>query len=195
MAGVGVNFKRLDYIYNPRKGFFVKGTASIGKKESESLNFVVDNSGKSSLTQYEFLINSGVFIPAFKSFSFYFSNHTGYINSPEIYDNEMYKIGGFSVLRGFDEESVLASFYSVMSVELRFLYEKNSNLFVFFDGAYYEKESGTTFVCDYPFGFGIGSNFETKAGIFTISYSLGKQFDNPINFSSAKIHFGISNRF
>ena len=28
-------------------------------------------------------------------------------------------------------------------------------------------------------------SFETKAGIFSISYALGKQFDNPIEFRSA----------
>ena len=51
------------------------------------------------------------------------------------------------------------------------------------------------FVADRPFGFGSGMSFETKAGIFSITYALGKQFDNPIKFSSAKIHFGFVNFF
>jgi len=48
---------------------------------------------------------------------------------------------------------------------------------------------------DNPFGFGAGMSFETKAGIFSIMYALGKQFDNPIDMKSAKIHFGIISTF
>jgi hypothetical protein len=47
-------------------------------------------------------------------------------------------------------------------------------------------------VIDRPFGFGVGFSVDTRAGIFTINYALGKQFDNPILFKSAKIHFGIT---
>jgi hypothetical protein len=50
-------------------------------------------------------------------------------------------------------------------------------------------------VRDTPFGFGAGISFETKAGIFSINYALGKQFNNPIELRSGKIHFGIVNYF
>ena len=48
---------------------------------------------------------------------------------------------------------------------------------------------------NYPFGFGIGVNFQTKPGIFSVSYAVGKQNGNPIDLSVAKIHFGIVNLF
>ena len=41
----------------------------------------------------------------------------------------------------------------------------------------------------------IGFDFETKAGIFSLSYALGKQFDNPFEINTAKIHFGYISRF
>ena len=40
-----------------------------------------------------------------------------------------------------------------------------------------------------------GGSFETKAGIFSLNYAVGKQLNNPIDFSSAKIHFGFLNQF
>jgi hypothetical protein len=48
---------------------------------------------------------------------------------------------------------------------------------------------------DYPLGFGAGINMQTRAGIFSLNYALGKQFDNPINVGNAKIHIGYINRF
>ena len=48
---------------------------------------------------------------------------------------------------------------------------------------------------DTPYGFGTGITFETKLGIMSVSYALGKEFDNPIYFRNGKIHFGIINYF
>ena len=66
---------------------------------------------------------------------------------------------------------------------------------MFFDWAYVEQRLKDSFNNDFPFGFGAGLNFETKAGIFGLSYALGKQNNNPIDFKSAKIHFGYVNIF
>ena len=46
---------------------------------------------------------------------------------------------------------------------------------MFFDAAYYERDGIEKFEADRPFGFGAGMSFETKAGIFSISYAIGKQ--------------------
>jgi len=48
---------------------------------------------------------------------------------------------------------------------------------------------------DQPFGFGAGMTFETRAGIFGISYALGRQLNNPIDFRTGKIHFGYVSLF
>jgi hypothetical protein len=92
---------------------------------------------------------------------------------------------GNSFERGFNEESILASTFSIVNLEYRYLLEENSFLFAFFNGAYYENKAVNRNIVDRPFGFGTGMSFETKAGIFSISYALGKQFDNPIEFRSA----------
>jgi hypothetical protein len=47
----------------------------------------------------------------------------------------------------------------------------------------------------FPFGFGAGIAFTTKAGLFYLSYALGKQLDNPISFKTGKIHFGLAVQF
>jgi len=43
---------------------------------------------------------------------------------------------------------------------------------------------------DHPFGFGAGFSFGTNIGIFSISYALGQQLNNPILMRNGKVHFG-----
>ena len=123
------------------------------------------------------------------------SNRNIWLGDSKLYKNELQFVGGINSLRGFDEGSIPVSLFSSLTFELRYLYEKYSNFFLFVDAAYYEQNSHTGFIKDNPLGFGVGTSFETKAGIFSVSYALGKQFDNPIQFSSAKVHFGFKNMF
>ncbi|MBL0343162.1 MAG: hypothetical protein IPP71_21210 [Bacteroidetes bacterium] len=68
-------------------------------------------------------------------------------------------------------------------------------MFLFVNGAWYERNTIDEYLSDTPFGFGAGITFETKLGIFSFNYALGKEFDNPIRFKAAKIHFGLINYF
>ena len=49
----------------------------------------------------------------------------------------------------------------------------------------------------WPFGFGLGLTLETKAGLFGLSYAIGKDSDPSrfVNLRNAKIHFGYVNYF
>ena len=105
------------------------------------------------------------------------------------------KLAGINSLRGFDEQSVFASTYSVFSIEPRLLIGKNSAVYLFTDVAWYENKQADNHYDDTPFGAGIGINIDTKAGIFKLNYAIGKQFDNPIKVSDSKMHFGFSARF
>jgi hypothetical protein len=80
-------------------------------------------------------------------------------------------------------------------VEYRFLFEENSNFFLFMDNMWWEDQSRETLLTDTPLGFGVGTSFETKAGIFALTYALGRQFDNPIELRAGKVHFGFTSLF
>ena len=123
----------------------------------------------------------------------------GYIyNSSDstIFENELFRIGGLNTLRGFDEESIFASGYSIVTLEFRYLLEQNSYLYVFTNDAWYENKSSSASIReDIPYGFGAGISFETNAGIFSINYALGAQNGQTPLLKSAKIHFGFVNIF
>jgi outer membrane protein assembly factor BamA len=111
------------------------------------------------------------------------------------YRNELFRIGGNKLLRGFDEESIFASSYAVATVEARYLLSTNAYAFVFGDFAYVEEISSQTRQFDRPIGFGLGLALETKVGIFGLTYALGTRQDQTLQIRNAKIHFGYVNVF
>jgi hemolysin activation/secretion protein len=119
----------------------------------------------------------------------------GSMVNDQLYSNELYRIGGIKTQRGVDEASIYASSFAIGTVEYRFLFEENSNFFVFVDQGWWEDQSRTPLLTDTPLGFGVGTSFETKAGIFSLSYALGKQFNNPVELRNGKIHFGFTSLF
>jgi hemolysin activation/secretion protein len=110
-------------------------------------------------------------------------------------DNELLRIGGNKLLRGFDEEALFVAHYNILTAEYRFILEQNSYMYAFVDAAYTGRTRDGKYQKDFPLGFGAGMAFETKAGIFGISYALGRQTDVPLDFRSSKIHFGYVNIF
>lgn len=198
LYGIGVYFAKLDYNLNPRKGFSIAAEGAVGTKNIKKNNAIKESlydGIKLNSSLYNTTSILDYYISLKKRSVIKLSSKNGLTLNESLFDNELIRIGGLFTLRGFDEESIFATFYSIATVEYRYILEQNSFLYLFFDGAYYEKDNVKGYVSDRPIGFGAGMNFDTKAGIFSISYALGKQFDNPILFRSAKIHFGFINYF
>lgn len=204
LYGVGFRTERLDYRFNPRKGFSLVFNGSAGNKiikKNIKVNQALYEGMDLSVAQYLLTCETDGFIPLYRQHVLNVGIKGGYLYSKNIFLNELFRIGGLKLLRGFDEESILATAYTIGTLEYRFLMEQNSYLFVFADGAYYENRymkalpANTASWLDRPAGFGAGISFETKAGIFSISYAVGRQFNNPLEFRQAKIHFGLVNYF
>jgi hypothetical protein len=198
MYGLEYRLQKLDYLYNPRKGFDILVSASVGTKKIKkniAINDALYNNIKLNSTQYKYTTALTYFIPLFTKTAIKLGFNAAALQSENMFSNELFRIGGLKTLRGFDEESIYASSYEIANIEYHYIFEQNSYLFVFWNGAYYESRTVNKFVHDTPYGFGIGVSFETKAGIFSLSYALGKQFSNPIYFKQAKISFGIVNYF
>jgi len=205
--GIGYKFEKLDYSINPRKGFSIEAKGGAGTRkifENSSIVGLTDpedstfsfkslyDSVKTSTAQYQLQYRFDFFIPFKQRNVIKLGAVGGGIWSEKVFENEMYKIGGFQLLRGFDEESIFASFYSVLTIEYRYLLSENSYFYLFGDAGYYENSFKK--LIDRPFGFGAGLTFETTAGIFSTSYAIGRQFGKT-NFSSGKIHLGYINYF
>jgi outer membrane protein assembly factor BamA len=198
LYGAGIRFNKLDYLYNPRKGIFIEGDLSAGSKKIKKNPDISDDVYEGlDLSTTKTVLTSGIYIyfPLGRNFVAHMRNLNGYMFNENLFENELFRLGGIRNIRGMDENSVTASSYFLGSLELRYLFEEQSNLFLFFDGGYYQKNISAGLTEDTPMGFGAGMNLQTRAGIFTLSYALGRQFDNPVNIGDAKVHIGYIQRF
>jgi hemolysin activation/secretion protein len=171
---------------NPSKGRVFTSKIYLGQRKLTS--------DSSSNTTFSGHLNYREYVPLFKRHVLVFAGVFDFYSSPVIYQNELFRFGGLNTLRGFNEEELFASVKAQATIEYRFLLDKGSNVFVFFDQCMYENNA-LDYVKDHPFGFGGGISFGSKIGVFNITYALGKKFSNPIDFRSSKIHFGYTAYF
>jgi hemolysin activation/secretion protein len=140
-------------------------------------------------TTYRGEIQLNWFISLSKRHVFRLANQSEFYIAPTFYQNEVFRFGGQVSQRGFNEEELRATTRTIFTAEYRFLVDRNSFAFLFFDQSWYENRT-TNYYNDHPYGFGTGFSFGTKVGTFSISYALGKQFGNPILIRDGKVHFG-----
>ncbi|NET33943.1 MAG: BamA/TamA family outer membrane protein [Cyanothece sp. SIO1E1] len=205
--GLEYNHQKLDYRFNPRKGWsaFIKagtGVKTIRRNNLISQLDIPDPYADLNLRSFIYRIeaNLAAYIPMFKTSTLKSSLQSGFVITEEpIFANEQFRLGGNRLLRGFDEESIFATNYAVFTLEYRLLIGQNSFLYTFGDYARLDEKTikalpGQNTV-DYPYGFGGGISFETKVGVFGISLAFGSRKQNPIDFGAPKVHFGYISLF
>ncbi len=208
--GINLEWFNTDYRFNPRKGNDITLTASAGTKKVRKNNVIVqlhdpvdpDYNFNSlydtvQLKSYQFRIKftGAHYFRLTRSSTLKTALSAGWFQSPGIFRNELFQIGGYKLMRGFDEESIFASQYGVGTVEYRYLLGQNSFLFAFADLGWAKNNSLSRNISNTFIGAGLGMAFETKAGIFNISYASGKRDDTKFNLRQSKIHIGYVNYF
>lgn len=183
--GLALYKQTLDYLPNPRKGLTILADLSIGLRKSKA----TDTSKVITNTTYRGELQINWFLPLAKRHVLRFANQTEFYIAPVFYQNEAARFGGQISQRGFNEEELTATTRTVFTLEYRFLVDRNSFAFLFYDQSWYENRTNN-YYSDAPSGFGAGFSFGTKIGTFSISYGLGRQFQNPILIRDGKVHFG-----
>ena len=208
--GVEYHVERLDYRFNPRKGYVANLRVSAGTKQvlpNLTITSLRDDNGfkfgslydsiSKPSVQYRAHFKADYYIPLAQRSTLRCGATGGTIISSNqvLYRNELHRIGGAKLLRGFDEESIWASTFGVATLEYRFLIGQNSYLLAFADQGYYETLTNDTRIFGRPLGVGAGMSFETKAGIFALTLAFGRQNNDEFDFNAAKVHFGYVNLF
>jgi len=184
---------QLDYRLNPSRGWKIDLYASAGQRRGEP--------DEKAMTSAEVGLEGSWFIPLYRSWVFHVSNETRYRElwkdreTVVVRENGLFRFGGFGSLRGFDDHALRASMYSLVSLEVKYMLSKNSHAYLFFDGAWYRKNTPLQQLTDWPYGFGLGGHIDSGMGIFYISYALGHQFDQSIRLGDARIHLGYVSKF
>lgn len=185
LYGVGVNYNNYDYIPLPTRGIGIISSFSTGIRKA--YNFIDSTWSKNTVYKGELMIDW--YIPVAKRHVVKLSNMTQLYEAPKFYSNEAYRFGGLQSQRGFNEQFLLATARTTFSAEYRFMIERTTYLYVFYDQSWYENNTGKYYK-DYPLGFGAGFTFGTPIGMFSLSYALGKTTTEDLKFRNGKIHFG-----
>lgn len=204
---LGINYEvsNTDYRFNPRRGTEFYILASAGNKTIKKNNAITQirdtafnynklyDSIKLKTYQLRMNIKAAHYFRTGKLTVLKAGVNAGWYESPVFFRNELFQIGGYRLMRGFDEETIFTNKYAVGTLEYRYLIGLNSNFFVFSDfGVSHNSIIKQTY--NYV-GAGGGLSFETKGGIFNISYAVGKRNDLNFDIKQSKIHFGYVSIF
>jgi len=106
------------------------------------------------------------------------------------------RLGGFSNLRGFNEQSIFATSWLMSTFELRYLMTANTHAAVFWNGAQtWLSTSELALQTKRYQGFGISAGFETKPGILQITWAMGQEQGRMLKLRDAQIHAGLISTF
>lgn len=187
--GYGISTEKIsvDYLPNPTRGYTFEIKAQGGLRSfqrNDTLPKEKDQTLRSEL-------NVGYYIPMLPRHIIFLANQTAFYSAEDIFSNELYRFGGLLEQRGFNEDELLASTRSTFTFEYRFLLDKNSNVFAFFDLSWYERKT-LTYLRDIPMGAGFGLSFSSNVGVFNLAYAIGQQMNNGFQLANSKIHFGYT---
>ncbi len=209
-VGVEYAFNNTNYRLNPRSGYDLQLVTAVGtkklKKNAEILE--LKDPGDPAfdfgslydtvkLKTYSFRARgvAARYFPIGRQGAIKTAVQAGIFQSGNIFRNELFQLGGYKTLRGFDEESQYLSQFAIGTLEYRYLVGQNSFFYLFADGGWGRNNSQNNHINYGYFGTGIGLAFETRAGIFNLAWAVGKRNDTPFSLRQSKLHFGFVNYF
>ncbi|MFZ1257199.1 MAG: hypothetical protein WAR77_12645 [Saprospiraceae bacterium] len=207
-AGLNYKFNNLEYPVNPRKGILMLLDLKVGRKEFLANNVLLSYESNDLHVQSQFdslnqnqeqavyNLEGSLFVPLAQRHIVLFKfSTTGILSAGKILENELIRVGGYKNLRGFDEDFYRCSNAFIQTVEYRFLLDRNSFVNIFSDFAYLKQPKDELFKWNWYEGIGIGIQFQTKVGAFSLQYAIGANKSEAFNFGNGKVHFGYSSLF
>ncbi len=184
-------FYNLGYNYTSRQGF----------NSLFPINFNLSvEAGTGNRTFEDTKLNQTNFTyDAFKIFnlnsrnSIYLRSTGSFLFSDNYFFNELYRFGGITSIRGFEENSLFASSYALINSEYRYQLSKSIYINSIIDAAYLENDLSNTQENLYGFGFGFG--LLTNSGLLKFNYANGKNENQKFKFSDSKIHISLTTQF
>ncbi|HUW07089.1 MAG TPA: hypothetical protein VMW01_12585 [Williamwhitmania sp.] len=198
--GVGYSYYHLVANQFPSSEINIATGAALGSRLAD----YVTNSGETvaqASTAYSLNAKLGVYHSIAGKLGLYCAYHGGAVGAfggngyNRLFYNELLRVGGYSTLRGFDEDFFWVSSFHIATAEVRYYFERESYGFLFIDKGYLERSWLNGFDTFKPTGVGIGTQLEVSGGLFQLAYALGSTNGGMPQFKDAKVHFGFTARF
>jgi len=157
------------------------------------LNSQISQGLRNGLTQYKFSNQLHYLFTINNKNNILLKNTTEFLISQNYIENELFRIGGSTSIRGFEDYSIQSTGYTYLNAEYNYLVGLSSFLSGIIDlGVVNNKLNNST---NYLYSFGIGFSQKTKMGQLGIQYFTGNSDNNPFSFINSKIHISISQNF
>jgi hypothetical protein len=196
--GLNYHVNRFNDITSPTKGWGLLLNGLVGQKkiiENPTLSDDVYNGVDLKTIQYTLTGEFEKFWSIYKNILFRTKFSGGYLNGDNLFQSDLFRIGGLRSLRGFNENQFYTTGYGIANLEFRAMFSGETYFLLFFDQAVLSDDFEMDGEIQFPFGTGAGFSFNTKAGIFNFIFALGKSNQQEFGINYSKIHFGYLSRF
>ncbi|WP_421754056.1 BamA/TamA family outer membrane protein [Croceimicrobium sp.] len=181
---LGFDIDRRNDAIVARKGYALQLSLGSGQRQSE---------GQES-RQFAWESNFQYFAP-YKRWVWHQEIQSAGLSGQNLQDNEVFRIGGLRSLRGFNEWTFFSPAYGILRSELRYMLGSYDYLSAFADLGFTERQAQDRGLWDRHSGIGLGLNFQTKGGIFSLFLAVGQSNRDSYDFRAGKIHLAYVNRF
>lgn len=165
-------------IFFPNK-LYLKLNAEAGNRDAEAVSSAQQRFGIEGYYQLSLNNRNKIFV----------KNKSEALLSPEYFENETYRFGGINSIRGFSENTLIATTYSVVNTEYQYVLSNAFYLHSITDFAYLENDITQT--TDNLISFGFGFGLQTRAGILNLNYAVGKAKSSEFSLSESKVHISL----
>lgn len=110
--------------------------------------------------------------------SFFIKNTSGYLNSNNYLDNELFRIGGANSIRGFNEQSIFTNNFTYFNVEYRYTTSDKSFFYTITDLGLINSKN--------LLGLGLGYALRNKNYLINIAVAAGKQNSKSLDINNSK---------
>lgn len=180
--GIGAEFLKL----SPRQLFgvntFVKVNLSLGNRKT-----------KNDTDQYKLTLNGQHQININYRNRLYLNLNSRILISNNFRNNELFRFGGVNSIRGFGENSLLASRFAVLQTEYRYILDTNLYANTVIDVGNYENKLINS--NENIMGYGAGIGLKSKAGVFNLIIANSISNVQESNFSNTRIHINFTSFF
>lgn len=149
-VGLNYEFNNTDYRFNPRKGNELQVITTVGTKKLKKNNEILQlkdpnnpsfnfdalyDTVKLKTYQVRIRVTAARYFPLGKQRStIKTALNAGMFQSGNVFRNELFQIGGYKLLRGFDEESQYLTQFLIATAEYHYLVGQNSYFYILADG-------------------------------------------------------------
>jgi outer membrane protein assembly factor BamA len=192
--GLGLRYETLNRRVNPRRGLHLDVQLEQGRKRQSFQRITAegDTTRKREAVQQERLQGTvRAFVPLFDRQVLVVGSDGSVLRSRTYDRSDLFRFGGATSLRGYDEDRFLGNVTVRGVAEYRYQIGRRSYAYAFGDLGYVARPAlgSASATQDWQPGYGVGVHIQTAIGLITTTYALNPEVTTPLD---GRVHFGLS---